>query len=93
MIALYTKKRTAAIKQILSVEIECIPEELKIHPRVRRPIWAASTGLRDLARSVARVVPSPRLRTMQSKGSDSGWVQLRLFPLPAPKKPKGPKKK
>jgi putative DNA primase/helicase len=30
---LYTKERTAAIKQILSVKVECIPEELKIRPQ------------------------------------------------------------
>jgi hypothetical protein len=93
VVALYTKERTATIKQLLSVKIACIAEELKIRPRKRRLIGAPSSGLRDLARSVARVVPSPRLRTMQSKGSDSGWVLLRLFPLPSPKKPKGPNKK
>ena len=90
---MYIKGRTAAIKQILSVKIECISEELKIRPRMRRPIGAPSPGSRDLARYVARAVPSPRLRTMQPKGSGPGWVQLRLFPLPPPKKPKGPKKK
>jgi putative DNA primase/helicase len=30
---LYTKERTAAIKNILSVKVECIPEELKIRPQ------------------------------------------------------------
>ena len=89
---MYTKERTAAIKQILSVKVECILEELKIRPRIRRPIGAPSTGLRGLARSVARAVPRPRLRRMQPKDPGSGWVQLRLFPLPPPKKPKGPKK-
>ena len=90
---MYIKERTAVIKQMLSVKVECILKELKIRPRMRRPIGAPSSGSRDLARSVARTVPSPRLRTMQSKGSGSGWVQLRLFPLPPPKKPKGLKKK
>jgi len=45
---LYTKERTAAIKQILSVKVECILEELKIRPRMRRPIggtFARITGL------------------------------------------------
>ena len=93
VVALYIKERTAAIKQILSVKVECILEELKIRPRMRRPIGAASPGLRDLARSVARAVPRLRLRTRQPKDLGSGWVQLRLFPLPPPKKPKGPKKK
>jgi hypothetical protein len=83
---LYIKERTAAIKQILSVKVECILEELKIRPRMRRPIGAPSPGLRDSARSV----PSSSLKTMQPKSSGSGWVQLRLFPLPPPK---GPKKK
>jgi hypothetical protein len=88
VVALYIKERTAVIKQILSVKVECILKELKIRPRIRRPIGAPSPGLWDFAKSVARVVPSPGLRTMQSKGSGSGWVQLRLFPLPPPKKPK-----
>jgi putative DNA primase/helicase len=30
---LYTKVRTAAIQKILSVKVECIPEELKIRPQ------------------------------------------------------------
>jgi putative DNA primase/helicase len=30
---LYTKEQTAAIKNILSVKVECIPEELKIRPQ------------------------------------------------------------
>ena len=30
---MYTKERRAAIKQILSVKVECIPEELKIRPQ------------------------------------------------------------
>jgi putative DNA primase/helicase len=30
---LYTKERTAAIKEMLSVKVECIPEELKIRPQ------------------------------------------------------------
>jgi hypothetical protein len=92
VVALYTKERTAAIKQILSVKVECILEELKIRPRIRRPIGGPSPGSRDSARSVARTVPSPRLRRMQPKNPGSGWVQLRLFPLPPPTKPKGPKK-
>jgi primase-polymerase (primpol)-like protein len=37
---LYTKERTAAIKQILSVKVECIPEELKI-----RPQWVVSKAV------------------------------------------------
>jgi len=88
---LYIKERTTMIKQILSVKVECILKELEIRPRMRRPIGAPSPGLRDLAKSVAKVVPSPNLRTMKPMGSGSGWVQLRLFPPPPPKKPKGPK--
>ena len=30
---MYTKERTAAIQEILSVKVECIPEELKIRPQ------------------------------------------------------------
>jgi putative DNA primase/helicase len=30
---LYTKERTAAIKEMLSVKVECIPEELQIRPQ------------------------------------------------------------
>jgi putative DNA primase/helicase len=33
VIALYTKERTAAIKEMLSVKVECIPEELQIRPQ------------------------------------------------------------
>ena len=92
VVALYIKERTAVIKQILSVKVECILKELKIRPRMRRPLGGPSSGSRNSARSVARTVPSPRLRRMQPKNPGSGWVQLRLFPLPPPTKPKGPKK-
>jgi hypothetical protein len=93
VIALYTKPQRAADKKLLPVIPENLPEELKIRPRMRRAIGASSSGSWDLARSVARSVPSPRLRRMPPKDPGSGWVQLRLFPLPPPKKPKGPKKK
>jgi hypothetical protein len=91
VVALYIKERTTVIKQILSVKVECILKELEIRPRMRRPIGAPSPGSQDLARSVARTVPSSRLKTLQPKDPGSGWVQLSLFPLPPPKKPKGPK--
>jgi hypothetical protein len=90
---LYTKERTAAIKEILSVIDRVHPRRAKdpsANEETDRGTFARITG-RSQVRSKGRA--KPWLRTRQPKDSGPGWVQLRLFPLPPPKKPKGPKKK
>jgi len=88
---LYTKERTAAIKQILSVKIGCILEELKIRPANEETDTSTFAPITELSQVRSNGRAKPGTEDDAVKGSGSGWVQLRLFPLPPPMKPKVPK--
>jgi hypothetical protein len=90
---LYTKERIAAIKQILSVKIECNLEELKIRPANEETDTSNFARITELSQVRSKGRAKHGTEDDGVKGSGSGWVQLRLFPLPPPEKPKGPKKK
>ena len=90
---MYIKERTAVIKQILSVKVECILEELKIRPANEETDTSTFAPITELSQIRSKGRAKPGDEDDAVKGSGSGWVQLRLFPLPPPKKPKGSKKK